>query len=151
MKFKIILERDKSIFDNVKGISKVYGLTKQKILFQTLTTLFNGWSDHINVGNKMVYFEEGDKSFVEKEKAKWEKFIFGSDKEIYKNEKYNRINRVMNDRGVKGILNKIKSIPKRIKDKAVSKALDDGTVMLFFMKMGILVTWEIEKEEKPTK
>ena len=148
MKFKIILERDTSIFDDIKGISKVYGLTKQKALFETMTMLFNGWQDHLRVDNKIIYFEEGGLSFVEKEKAKWEKFIFGTDKEIYKNEKYNRIKRVMNDRGVKGILNKIKRIPKRIKDKAIGLALDEGTVMMFFIKMGIIVTWEIEKDKK---
>ena len=148
MKFKITIERNEDIFDDVKGISKIYAKTKQKVFFNTVITLFRGWKHNIKEENKFIFIEEGTEEFIKKEKVDWERFVFGEDKELFKNNKYKEIRKVVNDRGVKNIINKIKKVPtsitNKLRDKAIKMALNDGTVLMFFLKMGVSIVWEIE-------
>jgi len=148
-KFKVTLQRITDLGDNIKGISKIYFMVKQKALYSQILTLFSGWKNKVKEENKTIFIESGTKKYVDKEKDKWEEFMFGDKKKLNKMEKYKQINSAMNDRGVKNIVTKIREVPKKIKDKigvrSINKALLDDNVLSFFAKMGIIFTWKIEK------
>jgi len=96
--------------------------------------------------------EENDKEYIAKELKDWEAFMFADDTELGK-DKYKEYQQYKNDRWVMRVVNRAKIFKQKVRDKAIRTALMSDTVMSFFTRAGINITYEsdVEGSKKQTK
>lgn len=87
--------------------------------------------------------EEGEMEYLIERRLAFEKFMFGTDKEINKEREYVKFK---NDRVILKVLHYFKAKVPVTKDKAIGRALSGLSVLNFFNRFGIGVTWRIVNE-----
>ena len=85
--------------------------------------------------------EENDKEYITKELRNWETFMFADDTEL-NDDKYKAYQQYKNDRWIKRVVGRAKIFKQKVKDKAIRAALVGDTVMSFFTRAGISITYE---------
>lgn len=135
-------------------MKKMQSLVSKAIYKSKLNGLFffirKGMSSYIFEEGKdyFVAIETGDAEYIENEKKKWEKFVFG-DYESMKKEDI--VNKFRNDRMIIQILNKFNHAARKSKEWALGKALGGGKVIDFFNRLGISIIWRVEVDDRDTK
>ncbi len=87
--------------------------------------------------------EDGQIEYLTERRNAFEKFMFGTDKELNKEKEYSKFK---NDRVVLKVLHYFKAKGTATKDNAIGKALSGMSVLNFFNRFGIGVTWRIIDE-----
>ena len=87
--------------------------------------------------------EDGQIEYLTERKLAFEKFMFGTEKELNQEKEYGKFK---NDRVILKILHYFKTKGTSTKDKAIGRALSGVSVLNFFNRFGIGVTWEIIEE-----
>ncbi len=111
-------------------------------LYNIMKRRLKGWI--MNQGSD--YFEaieDGSIEYLTERKLAFEKFMFGTDKELSKEKEYNKFK---NDRVILKILHYFKAKGTATRDNAIGKALSGVSVLNFFNRFGIGVTWRIIDE-----
>ena len=90
--------------------------------------------------------EENDKEYIAKELRNWETFMFADDTEL-NDDKYKEYQQYKNDRWIKRVVGKAKMIKQKVRDKAVRAALIGDTVISFFSRAGISITYESDVKD----
>ena len=85
--------------------------------------------------------EEGDHQTILAEKNKFENFMEGGEKQLNKDKEYTRFK---SDRIIIKIMKHLRITGEKVKDKAIKFALGEGSVVDFFNRCGISVTWNIQ-------
>lgn len=152
MILEIVVERDKSVANELKGISKGLYLSRQSMVYNALNIPLKRWKNKEKRGVADVYTEEGDEEHIGKEKQRLEEFLFSDRKDLKDRDEFKTIEKLVNERGIVMILKKIRGIPKAIKNRLKKASMDlvlgEDTLLMFFLKMGISVTWRSYKVEK---
>ncbi len=99
------------------------------------------------IGDKTIFEEEGEDKIIEQAKKNFENFMFSDESEL-KKEKYKQYRSVVNDRWLLKVKRKVGNFAGNVKNKALKAALMGTDVMSFFSKIGLIVTWKIEKNRK---
>ena len=87
--------------------------------------------------------EEGQIEYLTERRLAFEKFMFGTEKELSKEKEYGKFK---NDRVILKVLRYFKTKGATTKDKAIGRALSGVSVLNFFNRFGIGVTWRIIDE-----
>lgn len=148
--FIIQVEKDLNQIESAFAESKTI---RNKVFLKVYKARLNGL--YLLIRNKVSSYivSEGDNSFeavdkgaleeMQKAKARFENFMLGKEKELYKEKAYQQFK---SDRIV---MRMIRIAGKKLavaKDKAISLALSGGTVYDFFSRIGLSVRWELKEE-----
>jgi len=96
------------------------------------------------IGDKTIFSEEGKDDYVEEAKKNFEEFMFSDESELQK-DKYKNFRDKINDRWLHKVKRKVGNFAGNVKNKALKAALMGTDVMSFFSKIGLIVTWKIER------
>jgi hypothetical protein len=150
MKLKIEVSRNTSLIDQVLGESglnkveqKFYGAiykSKQVALFNLIKRRLKSYCLE-EEKERILTTEEGEEDYINKEKEKFENFVFGDESELNKSPDYAQFK---NDRFINKVMRSIKRGAYKSKNYAITKALGKGKVMDFFMRFGIHIKWWVE-------
>ncbi len=94
-------------------------------------------------GDYFEAVEEGEIEYLTERRLAFEKFMFGTENELNKEKEYGRFK---NDRVILKILHYFKAKGTSTRDKAIGRALSGVSVLNFFNRFGIGVTWRIMDE-----
>lgn len=129
MKFYIKINKDLS---TAKKILAGWQYAIYKIQVNGLLSMINiplGKYKINTVKDSIVYMDEGDEEYIKKQYKMVEDFLLGDGEELNK-DNYKQYQKYKNNRFVAKILR---------------MSLDDGTVLGFFNKLGIMITWYTEE------
>ena len=90
--------------------------------------------------NYFEAIEEGNKEHILEEQRKFEKFMLGTEEQLKEEKEYQKFR---NDRVILKVLRYFKTRGAATRDKAVGKALGGGSVLNFFNRFCISITWKI--------
>ncbi len=93
--------------------------------------------------NYFEAIEDGDMEHILGEKYKFEKFMLGTEKQLKEEKEYQKFK---NDRAILQVLRYFKAKGTAAKDKAIGKALGEMSVLNFFNRFCISITWRIIEE-----
>ena len=128
-----------------KGKAKVFKIIfKSKLngLYIMMKRRVRKWI--VNDGdNYFEAIEDGDMEHILAEKYKFEKFMLGTEKQLKEEKEYQKFK---NDRVILKVLRYFKAKGTMAKDKAIGKALGEMSVLNFFNRFCISITWRIIEE-----
>ncbi len=96
------------------------------------------------IGDKTIFEEQGEDKDIEQKKKAFEEFMFSDEKELQK-DRYKHYRDKINDRWLLKVKRKVGNFAGNVKNKALKAALMGTDVMSFFSKIGLIVTWKIER------
>ena len=125
----------------IKVFKAIYN-SKLNGLYNIMKRKLKDWI--LNEGS--YYFEaveDGQIEYLTERRLSFEKFMFGTDEELNKEKEYSKFK---NDRVILKVLHYFKAKGTVTKDKAIGRALSGVSVLNFFNRFGIGVTWRIIDE-----
>jgi len=93
--------------------------------------------------NHFEAIEDGSIEYLTERRLAFEKFMFGTEKELSNENEYGKFK---NDRVILKVLLYFKAKGATTQDRAIGKALSGLSVLNFFNRFGISVTWRIIDE-----
>ena len=94
-------------------------------------------------GNYFEAIEDGDIEHILEEKYKFEKFMLGTEEQLRTEKEYQKFK---NDRVILKVLRYFKTKGVTAKDKAIKGALGEMSVLNFFNRFCISITWKVMEE-----
>lgn len=123
---------------------RMFNIT-QKGLFQMLVRAPRKKATHYKADDfHALIEEEGDDRYIDIQRKKFEAFIFSDSSELNSGKAYQEYAAYKNDRWMQKVFRKIGKAKNKVKDGVLRKIMGDSTVMGWFAKMGILITYRVE-------
>ncbi len=123
-------------------VFKVIFKSKLNGLYNIMKRRLKAWI--LNEGSD--YFEaieDGSTEYLTERKLTFDKFMFGGEQELSKEKEYQKFK---NDRVILKVLRYFKTKGATAKDKAIGKALGEMSVLNFFNRFCISITWKVIDE-----
>jgi len=140
-RLKIVMETDLELAKKI--LPKMYFLfykTKVNSLLKIISSRLKEYETDDSKKNKRIFVQEGTKEEMEREKKKLEDFLFSNANKL---EDSDEIKTMKNDRLIRIIQTKLKKTTKTLRNKAINMALRTDSVLEFFSRVGIAISWEV--------
>lgn len=136
------MEFDGKLGKTKAKVFKVIFKSKLNGLYNIMKRRLKGWI--LNEGdNYFEAIEDGTIEYLTERKLAFDKFMFGGEKELSKEKEYQKFK---NDRVILRVLRYFKVKGTAAKDKAIGQALGEMSVLNFFNRFCISITWRIIDE-----